>query len=391
VSSSSTASVPTVVTTSTTPLLVDLLPLRVSYDEETFGNAVMNSVTASRHGFVAVGVSLVDASRHGLVWMSSDGLAWARVSPIKPVFRDVTLRSITAHGDGLVVVGTDDSETDIDAAVWRSDDGLAWVRVPHDDSIFGGNGDQIMVSVASFDGGLVAVGESSAADEPTEAAVWVSLDGIGWTRITSQDSVFEDSIMADVTAFGDLLVAVGFAFSGSGTNAAVWTSANGTDWTRVAHDGTVFGGNGDQMMVSVVSSNGMLVVVGFDQPGRGDSAVWTSTDASTWTRLPHDEAVFGAGEAGGVEMTSVEAYGQGFIASGFQQSSGDMDAVMWTSPHGLVWERVTSEEPVFDGEDQQRIASLSVLDETIIAVGFQAPYGVSLDTNPDGVVWTLAP
>lgn len=392
VASSSTTSVPTVVTTSTIPLLPDLRSLRVSHDEEIFGNAVMNSVIASGPGFVAVGGSLDDESRNNaLVWRSSDGLTWSRVSPTQPVFRDVTLRSITAHGDGMVVVGTDDSDARIDAAVWRSNDGLAWVRVPHDDSVFGGSGPQIMQSVTSFDGGLVAVGESGTDFGPDKAAVWVSPDGNGWTRVTPQASVFEDSIMTDVTTFGNLLVAVGFAVSDSGVDAAVWSSTRGTDWTRVAHDDSIFGGEGDQIMVSVASSNGILVAVGFDQPGMGDAAVWTSTDASTWKRLPHDEAVLGAGEAGGAEMTSVEAYGQGFIAGGSQQISGDVDAVVWTSANGLVWGRVTSEEPVFGGEDQQRIAALSVLDETIIGVGLQAPYGVNLDTNPDGVVWILAP
>jgi hypothetical protein len=344
----------------------------------------MTSVTTSGQGFVAVGGS-VDASRNdALVWRSPDGLAWTRVSPTQPVFRDVTLWSITAHGEGLVVVGTDGSDARIDAAVWRSDDGLAWVRVPHNDSIFGGDGPQIMGSVASFDGGLVAVGESG-----NDAAVWVSPDGNGWTRVTPQDTAFKNSIMTDVTAFGDRLIAVGFAFSDSGVDAAVWSSARGTDWTRVAHDDSIFGGDGDQMMVSVASSNGLLVAVGFDQPGIGDAAVWTSTDARTWTRLPHHEAILGAGEAGGAEMTSVEAYGQGFIAGGFQQSSGDMDAVVWTSPNGLTWERVTSEEPVFGGENQQRVAALSVLDATIVAVGLLAPHGGDLDADPDGVVWTL--
>lgn len=328
--------------------------------------------------------------------MSADGLAWDRVSPAQPVFRDVRLTSITTYGDRLVVVGTDDSNTDSErAAVWLSDDGLAWLRVPHDETTFGADGYQIPVSVTSFDGGLVAVGESSALDRPTEAAVWVSSDGTDWRRITAQDSVFSDAIMIDVTAFGGLLVAVGVDISGSDSDAAVWTSPNGTNWTRVAHDETQFGGDGSQSMDSVASSNGRLVAVGSDQPGIGDAAVWTSTDATIWTRIPHDESVLGGGEGGAAEMTSVEAYGHGFVAGGLKQSfgsastSGDMDAVVWISPNGRVWERITSEESVFGGEDMQKIHSLAVLDESIVVVGQLSPPRF-LDRG-DAVIWRLVP
>jgi hypothetical protein len=144
-------------------------------------------------------------------------------------------------------------------------------------------------------------------------------------------------------------------------------------------------------MISVASSHGLLVAVGFDQVGRGDAAGWTSTDALTWTRIPHDESVFGGGEDGGAEMTSVEVYGHGFVAGGLQQSAGDMDAVVWTSPDGLAWERIVTDPEIFGGRDAQKIISLAVGGKTVVAVGLVGPSGVHLDTDPDGVVWTLSP
>ena len=378
-------------TSSTIPFSSDLVTVRVPFDEKTFGDAVMSSVAASGVGFVAVGVSVDGLQGDGLVWVSSDGYTWSRVSQGQQVFGGANLNSITAYGDGLVVVGTEHSETDIDAGVWWSDDGLNWVRAPHDETIFGGDGNQFMVSVASIAGGLVAVGESFNPSEGSDAAVWISADGTEWDRVAPQGSVFDDSIMIDVTAFGDLLVAVGVTFSDRDGDAGVWTSTDGTNWTRITQDPTIFGGDGDQMMTSVASSHGLLVAVGFDQVGRGDAAVWTSTDALTWTRIPHDESVFGGGEDGGAEMTSVEIYGHGFVAGGLQQSAGDMDAVVWTSPDGLAWERIITDPEIFGGRDAQKIIALAVGGKTVVAVGLVGPSGVHLNTDPDGVVWTLSP
>jgi len=51
-------------------------------------------------------------------------------------------------------------------------------------------------------------------------------------------------------------------------------------------------------MVSVTVGGPGLVAVGFDRTpdnDEGDAAVWTSPDGLTWSRVDHDEAVFGGG------------------------------------------------------------------------------------------------
>ena len=81
--------------------------------------------------------------------------------------------SVTAGGPGLVAVGYD-ADSDFDqgaAAVWTSTDGLVWQRVAHDETVFGGDGQQAMSSVTAGGPGLVAVGR----DLGREAAVvWTS-------------------------------------------------------------------------------------------------------------------------------------------------------------------------------------------------------------------------
>ena len=80
----------------------------------------------------------------------------------------------------------------------------------------------------------------------------------------------------------------------------------------MAHEGAVLGGAGNQGMLSVTAGGPGLVAVGVDRPGGdADAAVWTSVDGITWSRVPHDEAVFG-----GAAIQSVTAGGPGVVAVG---------------------------------------------------------------------------
>ena len=44
--------------------------------------------------------------------------------------------SVTAGGPGLVAVGFEASFVERIGAVWTSPDGIEWTRVPHDQSVF---------------------------------------------------------------------------------------------------------------------------------------------------------------------------------------------------------------------------------------------------------------
>ena len=99
--------------------------------------------------------------------------------------------SVTVGGPGLVAVGRDESGGDSDAAVWISVDGITWSRVPGDEAVFGGAGDQRiqrMVGVTVGGPGVVAVGREGSAPD-TDAAVWTSPDGITWSRIPDDEAV----------------------------------------------------------------------------------------------------------------------------------------------------------------------------------------------------------
>jgi hypothetical protein len=99
----------------------------------------------------------------------------------------------------------------------------------------------------------------------------------------------------------------------------------------VPHDEAVFGGPNFQRMLSVVAGGPGLVAVGHDSSG-GDNAaaVWTSADGLVWSRVPHDEAVFGGPNS--MRMNSVVVGGPGLVAVGWRDSGSLTDAAVWMSP-----------------------------------------------------------
>jgi hypothetical protein len=388
-----------------------------------FDRAVMWSVTAGGPGVVAVGgegfyyYSREDIDPFGnsgehadaVVWTSPDRTSWSRVSHDESVFGGDGVQqmfSVTVGGPGLVAVGFDgtlDNEQG-NAAVWTSPDGFAWSRVPHDEAVFGGAGEQRMLSVTGGGPGLVAVGYDWPNDaDLVDAAVWTSPDGFTWSRVPHDEAVFggaSEQKMLSVTVGGPGLVAVGSdghpddvedgQLDTFAADAAVWTSPDGFTWSRVAHDEAVFGGNGEQRMLSVTGGGPGLVAVGSVtvEPGwfsdNHDAAVWTSPDGITWSRVPHDKAVFavsycyqscdGSRWADGNEvMMSVTSRGQGLVAvgtSGWDQAG--WNAAVWTSPDGITWTPVLGNEGAFLGDGYDRMFSVTVAGSGLVAVGREA-------------------
>ena len=297
---------------------------RIQHDEAVFGGdgaQVMSSVTLGGPGLVAVG----RADAAAAVWVSSDGWAWQRIQHDEAVFGGdgaQVMSSVTLGGPGLIAVGYDRGRES--AAVWVSPDGRAWQRIQHDEAVFGGEeGQMMMLSMSRGGPGFVAVG----GDDGT-AAVWVSSDGRAWQRVEHDEAVFGGpgrQLMQSVVAGGPGLVAVGHD-SGAGEGAAaVWTSPDGRRWSRVSHDETVFGGPAFQMMHSVTLGGPGLVAVGEDG---APAAVWVSSDGRAWQRIQHDEAVFGGD--GAQMMYSVTLGGPGLVAVGYDLWRES--AAVWTSP-----------------------------------------------------------
>ncbi|HSG80304.1 MAG TPA: hypothetical protein VLD62_12035 [Acidimicrobiia bacterium] len=310
------------------------------------------------------------------------------------------MEAITTGGPGFVAVGSDCGtglceppgshyETDDwDAAVWVSVDGSTWQRVPHDEEALGGPGSQDMLDVVEAGPGLVAVGivdhaywggrrapwEVRPGEGPLgslpgyrheegrddiDAAVWVSEDGITWERVGDPNAVFSGPAYGSAPEAGDqgmeavavgkgLIVAVGSAHE----DAAVWVSTDGYDWQRIPHDDAVFGGMSGQWMHDVTFTGERFIAVGTDlacpeciDRFAPQAAVWTSEDGITWSRVPRDPEVFGAGPDGFAMLTmwSVTATDTGYVAAGMSDSR----MPLWFSEDGTEWTRVQDPDAPF--------------------------------------------
>jgi hypothetical protein len=323
---------------------------RVPHDEEIFGGAAMNDVTLGGPGLVAVGWSDSNAA----VWTSVDGLTWSRVHD-DSLRTGEAMNSVVVGGPGLVAVGNEGGAA---AAVWTSVDGLTWTRVPHDREIFGsptalGFG---MISVTAGGPGLVAVGAWPEAPR-ISAKVWTSVDGLTWTRVPDDEAGFDGvHVPLSVTAGGPGLVAVGLGGAGAG----VFTSVDGFHWVQVPDDEAIFSatygsdsapdsrvyqpppeGAGLAMNDVIAVGDGLVAVGGptynYRGPRDGDlgAAVWTSPDGITWSRVPHDTAVFGG--TGENSIWSVTTAGSNLVAVGSHQHSIEN----WSGPgvdaNAAVW------------------------------------------------------
>jgi len=311
---------------------------------------------------------------------------WVRADPGQQALRvqgTGEMNAVTAMESGFVAVG----EANGRAAAWTSVDGETWRRAGAGQAAFTSDAQrQVITDVAASSQGLVAVGFEQDRRGRSRAVAWTSSDGMRWLRVPDQGALgrADFQIMKAVTAGGPGFVAVGWSEYEPATdeaNAAVWTSPNGRAWTRVPHDEDVFGVKGAEGMLDVVAGSRGLIAVGSDWP---NEVVWTSVDGTVWTRLPHDEAVF-VGEQLIWALTVAES---GIVGVGYNNSSEGEDeyAVAWTSPDGSHWSRTPIEEA-----SVTPLRGVVASDRGLIAVGEQnvaGQFDAVVWTSPDGVVWT---
>lgn len=293
-------------------------------------------------------------------------MTWEATSP--PSFADGNPVSLVAGGPGLIAVGSADDGYYGDGAAWVSSDGSAWTRISDNTGVFGGkqnyglhDGRQALSDVTAWNGGFVAVGaDGRGSDSPeADAAVWLSPDGVTWTRVSHQEAFGGpgSQTMAAVTAGGPGLVAVGTddetLFD---PHAAVWLSADGVTWTRV--DPTAIEGEGAEeavagvgagaIMTDVVPGGPGLIAVGIVDPYGYQKlpAVWVSSDGTTWDQILLDPGVTGdtrasvpnAIAAGPHGFVAVGEMSEGLIEGGNAYGQADFGyAAVWMSEDGIDW------------------------------------------------------
>jgi hypothetical protein len=164
------------------------------------------------------------------------------------------------------------------------------------------------------------------------------------------------------------------------------TGGDGRSWTRITHEDALFGRLEDEYEMAAATTGGPgLVAVGKDGV-RDAAAVWTSADGRRWERVPHDESVFGGD--GYQAMHSVAVGGPGLVAVGREWGSREDSAAVSTSPDGQSWQRVPHNEEVFGGEFSQTREAVTAGASGLIAIGSDGGRdAAAVWTSTDGEAW----
>ena len=262
-----------------------------------------------------------------------------------PSFEGGVLNGVVAGGPGYVAVGSD--EVPQDAAVWVSADGVAWTRV--ESGSFSGvkddlglEGAQAMNDVAIGLAGIVAVGSYERRESrDVDAGVWFSPDGLVWERVDDPSlGGGGTQVMHSVATWNGMFVAVGETAGpvGSGEGRpALWTSADGRTWEQA--DGIVF--RLDSGMRSVIDAGSQVIAVGRSGHVARPTA-WISSDGLAWNAIGFGEAstgTIGVSDAGRLDDVFMNAVAAS--PSGFVAGGAfdePSEAVFWRSDDGIRWE-----------------------------------------------------
>ncbi|MGH2530032.1 MAG: protein kinase domain-containing protein [Actinomycetota bacterium] len=267
---------------------------------------------------------------------------------------------------------------------------LAWNAVPDIQGVFGGPGDQaIAAAVVGVDGTIVAVGYDGAGEDGN-AAVWTSSNGTRWTLAESEAlGGSGGQRMEDVAIIDGELVAVGSESSSGDVDPAVWAFSDAATWRKLDPITSGLHETRNQAMRAVIEAPSGLVAVGHDNSsGSIDAAVWTSEDGTTWIR--QTSSFFGG--RGHDDMVGMTAFGEELVVVGFGTTdAGDRNAAVWVESGGL-WSRI--EDGSLGGEGDQQMTAVLAGGPGLVAVGFDYSRGdqdAAVWTSADGRNWDRAP
>jgi hypothetical protein len=264
-----------------------------------------------------------------------------------------------------------------------SKDGQRWLSIPS-----GGTSGR-PERLAAKPGEIVAIGTID-----DRSAAWHSTDGVHWTyrtRVFPSTLKGDDVVRAtDVVGTASGWLAVGrddpLCQIGCGQDpirALAWTSSDAESWTRVPSQASLPGAG----MNAVTAFDGGFVAVG---DGAGRAVIWTSTDGVTWRRVP-DDPMFGpptdAGSGAVVSAVGVAAARGWIVAVGMAYGAGDDGApvvMAWRSADGRSWTQSS-----VDGAEGGQTFNVAAMANRFLAVG---PSGATsclggIWSSEDGAAW----
>lgn len=232
-----------------------------------------------------------------------------------------------------------------------------------------------LLGAGASSGGLIAVGVQQ---PPPQAVAFSSTDGTHWIPLPGFSGATGSSADAEASN-GVRAVIVGLDHSG----ATAWAS-DGEAWTQAPTQHDLLVPYAAGAMTSVTAFGSGFVAAGYrDDPlhDRASAAVWRSHDGLTWT------ADGASGTFSGGRIWGIAAKGGTLVAVG---TSGDPNygpAAAWRWSEATGWQRGRI------GPDAAgAMLAVAVTASGFVAVGQNGhDDGALAWTSPDGLVWTAAP
>lgn len=340
-----------------------------SWDRITDGTLVgkaqgsVNGVIAGGPGVIAWGEVYAAGPR---IWYSSDGRAWTQAAveaPTDPWLEQKepgSVLAVTPGGPGFVAVGvyTRASDRLQTGLVWTSTDGMAWKLVPRS-SVFD---DAYLGQVVAWNGGLIAFGCAGCGMESGPTTIWTSTDGTTWSksRPTLPDGLLDVGIVAVGT---DRLWGIGHSTFDVAPGQQLprptrISSADGITWTA-----STFPVIGYERLHAL--PDGLYLTVENAVWGNQPAGVYRTHDGATWTYLGGP-----TGSVSDLIRIGGQLVAVGRAGPGCAGGSGSCLAAAWRSiDDGATW-TVAPLSGTPAGESSSAVDALAMLpDGTLVGVG----------------------
>ena len=321
---------------------------------EEYGGGLPNDVISFGSTYVAVGgvnggccTGAFSEATRGLVWTSTDGIAWQLV-PDQPSLALGRLAQVATDGARLVAVGTTStpsarypgSAQPVPAA-WTSIDGISWELL---------NGAPPLSSIAASEAGWV--GAVNATDElgtpllEVGSAIWTSADGLSWNVLAGRDQLGTGEIRSVALDPSGRIAAAGGDVDRHGS---LWTGslAAGMDGRVALSDLST--------LTTIAWVDGEIVASGLNRRGAG--ALLLPDGEGTWMAVDLPGA--------GANARDLLDSGDGLLATGSVLApDGSVGAAWWIPTGG-------SGSLASDGlsDVSEQVVAAIMCDERVIAVG----------------------
>ncbi|MEU6742330.1 hypothetical protein [Streptosporangium sandarakinum] len=324
-------------------------------------------VAAGEGGFVAVGTASGDAG----IWTSTDGQGWTAAGPAQALGgpRRQSLADVAQGRHGWLAVGgtmTDASSTE--PLLLTSAGGADWRRVPIAGPLAPAADHDFLAphAVAAGPSGYVLAGEDRG-PAGSVPVLWFTPDLKRYTRAEKLPAGGSGVRLHDVSATSTGYVAVGGAGTAGHETGVVWVSADGTDWT--ARKPLLPPGATSAGLRHVVLHGGSVVATGVARTDQGDRpfGAVSADNGTTWrvSWLP-------AGRAAAVQ--DLAATDDGVVAVGWDGVPGEGDSAVWTSEDGTTWRRHDLDQGNQSGEGAQWLGAVAVAGGRVVALGRSTTY-----------------